>query len=126
MRLQARWSALTSSLILGVLWALYHLPLFFMPGSFHQSQGAGSAWFWLFMVQVVGMAVVMSWIFNNTRGSTLGAILFHFTVNFAFTIGNVTAGTNLHATLLWVMSAGAVVTLRKDWGTPRFDGATAQ
>ena len=79
-RLQARWSALTSSLILSAIWALYHLPLFFMPGSFHHSQGAGSVWFWLFMVQVAGMAVVMTWIFNNTRGSTLGAILFHFTL----------------------------------------------
>ena len=125
-RLQAKWNALTSSLILGAIWALYHVPLFFMPGSFHHSQGAGSTWFWLFMVQVVGMAVVMSWIFNNTRGSTLAAILFHFAVNVAFTIGNVTAGTNFYATVLWVMSAGAIVTLRKDWAARGFDGSTTE
>lgn len=122
-RLQGRWNALRSSLILGAIWALYHVPLFFMPGTLHYSQGAGAPWFWQFMVQVVGMTIIMTWIFNNTRGSTLAAILFHFMVNFAFAIGNVTAGTNFYATVVWVVAAVGVVTLTKDWEAARFDGA---
>ncbi len=57
------------------------------------------------MGQVVCMSVVMTWIFNNTCRSTLGAILFHFVANLAFTIGNVSAGTNLYATMLWIAAA---------------------
>lgn len=34
--LQARFDALVSSLILGLIWALWHLPLFWLPGDFHQ------------------------------------------------------------------------------------------
>src|SRR5436853_185126 len=32
-RLQARWGALTSALVLGVVWGLWHLPLFFLPAA---------------------------------------------------------------------------------------------
>ncbi|ODR81820.1 hypothetical protein BG842_26385, partial [Haladaptatus sp. W1] len=35
-RLQLRWSALVASLILGVVWAIWHLPLFFISGSYQQ------------------------------------------------------------------------------------------
>jgi CAAX protease family protein len=109
-QLQARWNALSSSLVLGALWALWHLPLFFMPGMLHADHGIGSAWFWLFMATVIPMAIIATWIFNNTCRSTLAAILFHFTSNLAYDIGNVTERTNLYSTLLWIVAAIAVVT----------------
>ena len=37
-RLQATRSALTATLILGVVWSLWHLPLFFIPDSFQANQ----------------------------------------------------------------------------------------
>ena len=108
-QLQARWNALASSLILGVLWALWHLPLFFIRDTYHYSQGAWSAWFWLFMVQVVSMAIILTWIFNNTRRSTLAAILFHFMANLAYALANLTVRTNLYSTLVWIVVAIAIV-----------------
>lgn len=108
-RLQARWNALASSLILGAIWALYHLPLFYMKGSFHYEQGAWSAWFWLFMAQVIAAAVIFTWIFNNTRRSTLAAILFHFMLNLTAELANLTGRTNFYSTLLWIVAAIAVV-----------------
>ncbi len=98
-----------SSLVLGVVWALWHLPLFVMPGMLHAEHGIGSAWFWLFMLTVVPSAVIYTWIFNNTRRSTLAAILFHFMSNLAYGVGNVTDRTNLYATLLWIGAGIAVV-----------------
>lgn len=112
-RLQARWSALVSSLILGAIWALWHLPLFFIKDMFHYAQGAWSLWFWQFMVGVITMSVIVTWIFNNTRRSTLAAILFHFMANLTYELVNVTAGTNLYSTLLWIVAAIAVVAM---WG----------
>ncbi|HSQ03787.1 MAG TPA: type II CAAX endopeptidase family protein [Burkholderiales bacterium] len=110
-RLQARWNALASSLILGAIWAVWHLPLFFIKDMIHHTQGVGSPWFWQFEVGVIPMAVILTWIFNNTRRSTLGAILFHFMANLTYQLANVTAGTNFYSTLLWIIAAIAVVAL---------------
>jgi CAAX protease family protein len=113
-RLQARCNALVSSLILGAIWALWHLPLFYIKDTYpHYSQGAWSLWFWLFMVEVIPTAVIYTWIFNNTRRSTLAAILFHFMSNVTAELTNATAGTNFYSTLLWIIAALAIVTL---WG----------
>jgi membrane protease YdiL (CAAX protease family) len=112
-RLQSRWNALVSSLILGAIWALWHLPLFFIPDMIHSAQGVWSPWFWQFMAGVIPMAVILTWIFNNTRRSTLAAILFHFVANVTYELANVTPGTNLYSTLLWIIAAIAVVAL---WG----------
>jgi CAAX protease family protein len=108
-QLQAKWNAVLSSFVLGSIWALWHLPLFFMPGMLHAKRGVGSAWFWLFMLGIIPTAVIYTWIFNNTRRSTLAAIVFHFMSNVTYEIGNVSDGTFLYATLLWFLSAIVVV-----------------
>ena len=63
------------------------------------------------MATVVPMAVIFTWIHNNTGRSTLAAILFHFMSNLAYDIGNVSDRANLYATLLWIGAAIAVVVL---------------
>src|SRR5215203_3722191 len=69
-QLQAERSALSASLILGVLWALWHLPLMVV-GEVHYSD----------IVFVIAWTVVFTWVFNNTRGSVLLAMLMHATNN---------------------------------------------
>ena len=110
-RLQARWNALVSSLILGAIWALWHLPLFFIKDTLFYRHGAWSPWFWQFIATVIPLSIIFTWIFNNTRRSTLAAILFHFMANVTPELANVTAGTNFYATLLWICAAIAVVAL---------------
>lgn len=120
-RLQQRWSALGASLILGSFWALWHLPLFFIPGTYHQGQGPGSPGFWLFMAGIFPLTVIMTWIFNHTQRSTLGAILFHFVTNLSYVLGNVTIGTTLYATLLSLVAAVGIQWMdrrRPSAGTP--------
>ena len=78
--LQKRFGAVRTALILGPLWALWHLPAFFVPGQiFDQKVGAITM-----IVQMVLMIIVailtrifMIWVFNNTKGSILIAILLH-------------------------------------------------
>lgn len=83
-RLQRKWNALVSSLILGVIWAVWHTPLFFMRGSLMSEVfPLWSTQFWVAMGPgILAGAVVMTWIYNNTQRSTLAAILFHFMMNF--------------------------------------------
>jgi membrane protease YdiL (CAAX protease family) len=110
-RLQSRWNALVSSLILGVVWALWHLPLFFIKDTYQYNLGFGSVSFLLFMIQIIAEAVLLSWIFNNTRRSTLAAILFHFMINFTGELIAATNRTDIYYSLLWVISAIVVALL---------------
>ncbi|WP_433628337.1 CPBP family intramembrane glutamic endopeptidase [Halomicrococcus sp. NG-SE-24] len=82
-RLQLNWSALGASLILGVVWAAWHLPLFFIEGSFQREEvGFATSAFWLFMIGTVSLSVVFTWVYNHTSRSILGIILLHGWVNF--------------------------------------------
>ncbi len=113
-RLQERWNALTSSIVLGALWALFHFPLFLIrDANPHYTQGVWSPWFWQFMIGIIPSAVIYTWIFNNTRRSTLAAILFHFATNLTYLFANTTASTNLYSTLLLIVAAVTVVAF---WG----------
>ena len=71
-RLQAKYSAFVSSVILGVLWAFWHFPLFFSP----VSSQSGLPFYW-YLLHVIAMAIVYTWIFNNTNGSVFIVALFH-------------------------------------------------
>ena len=76
--LQVRYSALLASLILGVLWGLWHLPVFFNPDTSYSNLPL-----LLFLVFIVPVAVLMTWLFNSTGGSVLMAMLFHAVLNTA-------------------------------------------
>ncbi len=74
--LQARYGALLSSVVLGTMWALWHLPLFFNPDLFYSNLP--------FIIQLaiqISMAILFTWVFNSTRGSVLMAILLHSMIN---------------------------------------------
>jgi membrane protease YdiL (CAAX protease family) len=76
-RLQTLYLALVASLVLGVIWALWHLPLLFIEGTYQNLLGRGSWQFWLFFVAIVPGSVVSAWIYNNTSRSVLAVILLH-------------------------------------------------
>lgn len=76
-RLQTRYNALTSSLILGVLWTIFHLPLFFTVTGSSQADWP----FVSFLISTVSLSILYTWMYNNTRGSVLMAYLFHASAN---------------------------------------------
>ncbi|MCW5849333.1 MAG: CPBP family intramembrane metalloprotease [Anaerolineae bacterium] len=75
-RLLARHSALTASLMLGTVWALFHLPLFWTVGSTQSSEPPLG-----FLARTLAMSVIVTWLFTNTRGSVLLSILLHAAAN---------------------------------------------
>lgn len=79
--LQRAYPVLAATLILGAVHALWHLPLFYMPGSYQHALGVATADFWRFMASIVALAVILTWLYNHTGGSILGAILLHFMIN---------------------------------------------
>jgi hypothetical protein len=82
-RLQARYNALVSSLIIGLLWGIWHIPLFLTEGTIQAQWLAEAGW-----IAPVGYAVFCmawsiqyTWVFNNTKGSVLLAAVIHGAVN---------------------------------------------
>lgn len=105
--LQGSYSALKSSLIVGVVWAVWHAPFY----------GSQVPWEQVapFFLNVIAGSVVMAWIFNNARGSVFLAMLMHAVNN---TVGGAYVGQLLHGadltlwwwifTALWMLAAGAI------------------
>lgn len=116
-RLQAKWSALVSTLILGSVWSLWHLPLFFVEGTYQANLGVGTLEFWVFMIGIVALSFPFTWIYNNTRRSTLAVILFHAMVNFTGEVIAITERADVIATTLWIVAAAGIVVL---WGSKTF------
>jgi uncharacterized protein len=77
-RLQARYNSLVASLVLGALWACWHLGNVLIPGLGHY----GTA-FPAFLLFVTAQTVLFTWLANHTRGSVLLAWLFHAAINVA-------------------------------------------
>ena len=80
-RLQTGRSALSASLILGVIWGFYHLPLYFTGQAFRPL-----SLFPLFVVSTIALSVIITWMYNNTGGSLLLVVLLHATFNLPLTL----------------------------------------
>ena len=79
---QARWNALSASLIVGLLMWVWHLPLFHLPGYSDAFHALPATPLRLLFV-VLPAAVLYTWVYNNTERSVLAVVLFHFTANFS-------------------------------------------
>jgi membrane protease YdiL (CAAX protease family) len=71
-RLQANQNALRASLILGLSWGVWHLPLWLTKG--HPMQGTFFGWT---LLGLMATTILFTWVYNNTKGSLLLALLFH-------------------------------------------------
>jgi len=79
-RLQTRYNALVSSLIVGVAWAIWHIPMFFIEGTsqYELRQLGGLLPAVLgFSLLVIVNSIQFAWVFNNTRGSVLLVAVLH-------------------------------------------------
>ena len=79
-RLQTRWNALTSSVIVGVIWGLWHLPLFMMVGTPQHELGIPLIGF---LVGMSANSIFYTWLYNNTQHSLWSAILLHWLYTYA-------------------------------------------
>ncbi|HTZ50756.1 MAG TPA: CPBP family intramembrane glutamic endopeptidase [Spirochaetia bacterium] len=76
LRLQEGLTPLVSGIIVGVVWAFFHLPLWLVPG------GSWAALpFWAFGLSCLSASVVFAWLVNGAGGSTVIASIFHFFMN---------------------------------------------
>jgi len=80
-RLQPLHGPLVGTLILGLLWALWHLPEFLVPAWAESSGGRSLLAIVKFVLIAIAVAIVTTWVFNNTKGSVFIAILVHASID---------------------------------------------
>lgn len=132
-RLQLERSALISSVVLGAVWAVWHLPLFFIEGSYqHDMVGLGTLEFWMFMIGIIPVSVAITWVYNNTARSILVAILMHGWTNFTLQSIELTGRSEVFHIAIWFVVAALITviwgakTLRKDDEMPHPPQATRE
>ena len=106
-QLLRRVNAVTASLILGVVWAIWHLPLTFTVGAPMANNSIA-----LLFVLLPAEAVVYTWLYQRTRGSILAAALFHAMIGFwamASPAAEATGRPQLIRAILWCALAGALL-----------------
>jgi membrane protease YdiL (CAAX protease family) len=108
-RMERLHGPILASVILGVLWALWHLPEFLVPTWAASSGGGGILGITLFIVTAVTFTIVITWVFNNTRASVLLAILVHTSID-AFTVplGEIFPARAVSSALPFIIGFGAV------------------
>jgi CAAX protease family protein len=138
-RLQARRPALSASLLLGVLWGLWHLPWRIALGL--PVTATGLVQFIIcYPLMLTAWTVLFTWVYNNTRGSLFLMVLFHAFANISLNtfwspgtlLGNVNGFNGivfiLYVMLLWVavllvvVLAGPARLSRSSSSAPAWDG----
>lgn len=117
-RLEQKHSALFASLIIGLLWGLWHLPEFWMKSNFHHQIP-----FILFLLQDIALSIVLTWLYNSTKKSLLIVNLFHAASNTTLGVLPILpmdTGGDLRplwiaVSLLWVIAAIIVMTNKPAW-----------
>lgn len=120
-RLAARWGFSGASVVVGLVWACWHLPLFFLPGADKYGQS-----FPLFLLGTTALSVAIAWLYVHTNGSLLLTMLMHSAINQTIGIipdalANATNPFALHASLgflltvtfLWITAACFLVWMPK-------------
>lgn len=97
-RLQAKYGALTSALILGVIWGFWHLPKYLT-----HWDTVSFAWF---MAHTTVVSVLYTWLYNGTKGSLLLVTLFHAASNATgvfMPMANTVSSGNMGAYIIFIL-----------------------
>jgi membrane protease YdiL (CAAX protease family) len=100
----SRLGPLLASLVVGLLWAFWHLPLWFITGSLQSFQPFGG-----FLLQTLAVSVLFTWVWMASRGSLLTALLLHTAMNTSAAFLPAIPGLNTSLPAWWCTILAAVI-----------------
>ncbi len=107
--LQARMPAITASLMVGIVWVLWLLPLFLLPGMmWHDEIGLFTPAFWRFGISLIALSVLFSSVYNANRQNLFALVLIHLVMNLT---GNLTVLTPRADTILTILYCGVALVI---------------
>ena len=103
------------SIIFGFVWAMWHLPLFWIPGTYHYEIRQMNVLYMLnFLISVVPMGFITTWVYVKNGRSMLASIIFHLFINFMQEKIAMTQNTKCVETLVVVVAATIIVLTNRD------------
>lgn len=81
--LQERMPALAAALVVGGFWVAWHLPLFWLEGTYQATLGIGTARFWTFHLALLAGSPIYAWLLNASGGVVFSVVWFHAAGNLA-------------------------------------------
>jgi len=101
LRKQSPWRA---SFIVAVVWGLWHVPLYFVPGYPLQKKWNEPVSILLYFLALFPISMILTLLFLRNAGSTLMAILFHFFINYTGMLWDTDAAADLVGVGLWCVA----------------------
>ncbi|URZ00527.1 CPBP family intramembrane glutamic endopeptidase [Clostridium felsineum] len=97
-RFQEKSSPLKSGLLIGIVWACWHIPLFLISGT--SQYGIPFA---LFLILDIYISVLITWVFNRTNGSLIFPILIHTSYNVSLNLVHGLMPISFLFALIWII-----------------------
>ena len=109
------FSWFTESVIFGVVWALWHLPLFWIEGTYHYGlKELGVLYVLNFLIGVVPLGFLTTWVYVKNNRSMLACIIFHLFVNTMQEKITMTPQTKCVETITIFFAAAMIVLTNKE------------
>jgi uncharacterized protein len=108
--LQRHMPVIVASLVIGIFWAAWHLPLFLIPGTYQVGLGLGTPAFWAFNLAIIVGSPIYAWLYNVTDRVIFAPLLYHAFYNLAREIApdaSTTAEVAVEAVLALVITLAA-------------------
>jgi len=80
--LQTRFSNLKSAIFIGVIWFIWHIPLWWAPfGSLVSSESISFLPVLIYLIMLICLSIIITWLVVRSKNSVLIAVLFHLSIN---------------------------------------------
>lgn len=112
--LQKRFGFRIGIIYLGLLWAAWHLPLFFFQDTYQFQLGLWTPLFWNFMLNAFFTSMILAVLFDTSGNSILAVILFHYMDNLTGESIVITNSARIFSTaILGIVAIGLMIFYRE-------------
>ncbi len=101
-------SYILASGLFGLYWAVWHVPLFFIPGTYQYELGLMSSHGAMFFISLLATAFLYTWVLVRGRGSIMACIFLHWSVNFSGELLQPGLPAEILRTTIWVLIAAVL------------------
>ncbi len=113
-KLSEKYSYLISSLLVGIVWALWHLPLYFIPGFVQNTMVLAFGFLMTFILYssfIICSAVIISWLFFNSNNNLWLPVIIHGALNTYNALFILTFDSPLYSSIIWIISGILIIIL---------------
>lgn len=114
--IRSKFDLFKTTLLFAVIWALWHLPLFFINGYYQNQLWNMSMVYTInFFVSILPATVLMNWVYYKNERSISAAILFHFMMNLFSVLFQTEQFTKCIVTILLLLVSAVLVLRDKEF-----------